>query len=502
MALVIRNGMVLTGTPPVLVRADVLIENDRIAAVGPVLTAPSGAREIDASARMVLPGLGNSHTHAGSHLIRGRAGSWTLEDLLTHTPANYAFRSPEDEYLSAAIGAIEMLKPGCTSAYDLYMALPAVTEETFESVVRAYVDVGARVVLAPAVADIVFYQTVPGLIDLLPRDLRNTVEAIEPAPTKGLLDLTERLIRRWHGTTEGRIRIAVSPTIPNQATDEFLDGCTRLAREHGVGIHTHLAESKVQVIESRRRHGQSIVARLAAHGVLGPGFVGAHAVWLGDDDIKMLADAGAAVAHNPGSNLRLGCGIAPVREMLDRGLAVGLGTDGPVCRGNQNLFEALRIASVVSTLRFPHETSRWLDAATVWELATRGSARVLGLTDDLGAVAPGRKADVVLLRADSIFLQPLANPVNALVYAETGAGVDTVLVDGKVVVERGRVTTVDEDRIYARARDAAERQRAQSSQASALAAQLAPHVAAACRAAVATPLGFTRYAASTVETAR
>src|SRR5262245_56140606 len=465
MALVIRNGMVLTGTPPVLVRADVLIENDRIAAVGPVLTAPSGAREIDASARMVLPGLGNSHTHAGSHLIRGRAGSWTLEDLLTHTPANYAFRSPEDEYLSAAIGAIEMLKTGCTSAYDLYMTLPAVTEEAFESVVRAYVDVGARVVLAPAVADIVFYQTVPGLIDLLPRDLRATVEAIEPAPTKGLLDLTERLIRRWHGASDGRVRIAASPTIPNQATDEFLAGCVRLAKEYGVGIHTHLAESKVQVIESRRRHGQSIVARLARRGVLGPGFVGAHAVWLDADDIKTLADAGGAVAHNPGSNLRLGCGIAPVREMLDRGVAVGLGTDGSVCADNQNLFEALRIASVVSTIRFPHETRRWLDAETVWHLATAGSARVLGLADDLGAVAPGRFADLVLLRADSVFLQPLVDPVNALVYAESGAGVETVLVGGRVVVEGGRVTTVDEHRIFARAGEAARRQRAQSAEA-------------------------------------
>ncbi len=495
MALVIRGGRVLRGAPPALSREDVLVEGDRIAAVGPVLAAPAGAREIDASARIVLPGLGNSHTHAASHLVRGRAGSWTLEDLLTHTAANYGFRSAEDDYLSAAIGAIEMLKTGCTSAYDLYMGLPAVTEETFEAVARAYADVGMRVVLAPAVADVVFYQTVPGLLDLLPADLRRVVEDIEPAPTKGLLDLTERLIRRWHGSGDGRIRIAVSPTIPNQATDEFLDGCVRLAREHGVGVHTHLAESKVQVIESQRRYGRSIVARLAERGVLGPGFVGAHAVWLGDDDIRMLADAGAAVAHNPGSNLRLGCGIAPVREMLDRGVGVGLGTDGSICADNQNLFEALRIASVVSTIRFPHETSRWLSAATAWELATTGSARVLGLAGDLGAVAPGRKADLVLLRADSVFLQPLADPVNALVYAETGAGVDTVVVDGRIVVERGRVTTVDEDRIYARAQEAADRQRAKSAQAWALAGQLLPYVGAACRAAVAAPLEFNRYAA-------
>jgi guanine deaminase len=496
MTLLIRGGQVLGGTPAALTRADVLVEGDRIVAVGPTVAAPGAARVIDASGHVVLPGMGNAHTHAASHLARGRAGSWTLEDLLTHSAANYGFRTPEDEYISAAVGAIEMLKTGCTSAYDLYMAVPAITEEAFEAVVRAYTDVGLRVVLAPAVADVIFYQTVPGLSDLLPADLRRTVEEMQPAPTKGLLGLTERAIRRWHGGADGRVRIGVAPTIPNQATDEFLDGCAALAREYGVGIHTHLAESKVQTVESHRRWGKSIVGRLADHGILGPGFVGAHSIWLTDDDLALLADAGAAVAHNPGSNLRLGCGIAPVREMLDRGLAVGLGTDGSVCADNQNLFEALRIASVISTIRFPHETARWLDADTVWDLATRGTARVLGQADDLGAVAPRRKADLVLLRADSIFLRPLADPVKALVYAETGAAVDTVVVDGRVVVERGRVTTVDEDRIYARAQEAADRQRGQSAQAWALAERLAPYVAAACRSAVTAPLSINRFAAA------
>jgi guanine deaminase len=497
MATLIRGGRVLTGTPAGLQRADVLIEGDRIAAMGPALTPPPGARVIEAADRIVLPGMGNAHTHAASHLARGRVGSFTLEDLLTYSPANSGLRTPDDEYLSAAIGAIEMLKTGCTSAYDLYIAVPAITDETFAAVVQAYTDVGVRVVLAPAVADVVFYQTVPGLGDLLPPDLRRTVEDIRPAPTKGLLDLTERAIRRWHGSAEGRIRVAVAPTIPNQATDDLLDGCAALSREYGVGIHTHLAESKVQVVESRRRWGKSIVARLADHGVLGPGFVGAHSVWLDDADLRMLADAGAAVAHNPGSNLRLGVGIAPVREMLDHGLPVGLGTDGSTSADNQNLFEALRIASIISTVRFPHETTRWLDADTVWGLATSGTAQVMGQSGELGGLAPGRKADVVLLRTDSIFLRPLSDPVKALVYAETGASVDTVLVDGRVVLERGRVTTVDEARIYARAQEAADRHRERAAEAWALAGRLAPFVAAACRGAVTTPLPINRFAAAT-----
>ncbi|HTG10645.1 MAG TPA: amidohydrolase family protein, partial [Candidatus Eisenbacteria bacterium] len=192
MAVLIRGGQVLMGTPAALRRADVLVEGDRIAALGPALTAPAGARVIEAADRIVLPGMGNAHTHAASHLARGRVGTFTLEDLLTYSPANSGFRTPDDEYLSAAIGAIEMLKTGCTAAYDLYIAVPAITDETFAAVVQAYTDVGVRVVLAPAVADVVFYQTVPGLSDLLPADLRRTVQDIQPSPTKGLLDLTER----------------------------------------------------------------------------------------------------------------------------------------------------------------------------------------------------------------------------------------------------------------------------------------------------------------------
>src|SRR5262249_13738674 len=150
---------------------DVLVDGDRIAAVGPALAVPAGARSIDAAGRIVIPGMVNAHTHAASHLARGRAGNWTLEDLLNHTAANYAFRAPEDDHPSAPVGAIEMLKPGCTGGSALFMSLPAVSDETFEAVARAYEEIGVRVVLAPAVADVVFYQTVPGLMELLPEPL-------------------------------------------------------------------------------------------------------------------------------------------------------------------------------------------------------------------------------------------------------------------------------------------------------------------------------------------
>lgn len=494
MALLIRGGRVLRGEPPALERADVLVEGDRIAAVGLGLPRPDGTEELEAGAFLVLPGLVNAHTHAHNNLFRGLAGRWTLEDLLNHGPAVNANRTVEDHYVSAAIGAAEMLKTGCTSAYDLFMAVPAPTLEAMEAVVRAYADVGVRAVLAPAVADMLFYETVPGLMELLPKDLRRRVEEIRLAPTAQLIRLSEETIRRFNGAAGGRVRVSLAPTIPTQCTEAFLEGCARLAREYGVGVHTHLAESRVQVIAAQRRWGRTAVARLEEIGLLRPGFVGAHGVWLTDDDIARLARAGAAVAHNPASNLRLGSGIAAVREMLDRGLTVGLGSDGSMSSDNQNLFEAMRLAGLVGNVRFPHHAERWLGTAEVWRLATTGGARAVGLGGDLGAIEPGRSADLTLLRADGTFLSPLTDPLGTLVYAETGADVDTVLVGGRVVVRNGRVLTVDEARLRARAQEAADRLRAANAAAWTLAEEIGPYLSTACRAA-AMPYPVNRYAA-------
>lgn len=494
MALVIRDGQVLRPGAAVLEPADVLIEGERIIEVRPGLPAGTG-ETLDARGFIVVPGLVNAHTHAHNNLLRGLAGRWTLEDLLNHGPALNANRTPEDHYLSAALGAAEMLKTGCTAAYDLFMGLPAPRPEDAEAIARAYSDAGMRAVIAPAVADMVFYDTVPDLMDLLPETLRRTVEAIRPAPTEGLLRLSEETVRRWHGAAGGRVRVAVAPTIPTQCTDAFLTGCARLARDHGAGLHTHLSESKMQTLAAQARWGKTSVARLEELGLLGPRFVGAHGVWLTGDDIARLAGAGAAVAHNPASNLRLGSGIAAVREMVDAGVTVGIGTDGSMSSDNQNLFEAMRLAGLVGNVRFPHDVSRWLEAREVWRLATEGGARLMGLAGEIGAVAPGRLADLVLLHADSTFLRPLNDVLGALVYAETGAAVDTVLVGGRVVVRGGKVLTLDEERLRARAEAAAERVRGANAGGWRLAAELAPYIAQACRAAAAAPYPINRYAA-------
>lgn len=495
MPLLIRGGHLLRGPGPALVRADLLVEADRIAAVEPSLPPRAEVEVVDATGLVVIPGLVNAHTHGHNLLLRGLAGRWTLEDLLNHGPALNARRTPDDHYVSAALSAVEMLRSGCTTAYELFTTVPAPTVEDLEAVARAYTDVGLRAVVAGAVADLLFWETVPGLMELLPKALRRRLEEIRVAPAAALLRLGEETIRRLDGAAAGRIRAALAPTIPTQCSDEFLAGCARLAHQHGVGIHTHLSESKVQVVAARRRWGRTAVERLAELGLLGPRFVGAHGVWLTGDDMRRLADAGAVVSHNPASNLRLGSGIAAVREMLDCGLTVALGTDGSMSSDNQNLFEALRLAALVGNVRFPYDPSRWLSAAEVWRMATEGGARAVGLEGRLGALEPGRQADLVLLRADSTALRPMSDVLGSLVYVETGASVDTVVVGGRVVLRAGRVLGVDEARLRERAQAAADRLRAQNVAEFALAAEIAPYLSAACRAAAAAPYPVNRYAA-------
>lgn len=493
MTLLIRGGKVLTGAGS-LEAVDILVQGERIAAVGPDLAAPPDVQVLDASGRIIVPGLINAHTHAHNNLTRGLAGTWVLEELLAHVPAALAGRTAEDHYLSAALGAIEMLKSGCTAAYDLFATYPLPTEEAIDAAARAHIDVGLRAVIAPTVADGVFYPTVPGLFHSLPPDLRRVVAGMEPLPQERLLDLARYTIRRWDGAAGGRIRAAVAPAIPGQCSDDLLVACARLAREYGVGFHTHLAESKVQVIQAQRRWGTTIVGRLSAMGILGPSFVGAHAIWLTEEDIRLLGATGARVVHNPGSNLRTGSGIAPVRELLEAGVTVGLGTDGVMCSDNLNLFEAMRLAALVATVRSPHEPVGWLSAEAVWEMATAGSAQVLGMADSLGAIAAGRYADLVLLRANSVYLCPTAKLLHALVYAETGASVETVLVGGRVVVEGGRVLTVDEESLRRRAQAATDRILGANVELRAFAERISPYIRAACRSVAAEPYAVNRYA--------
>src|SRR5919204_3052403 len=305
----IEGGGVLSADGASVEPANVLLAGDRIESVGPSFSRPDSAAVIDARDCLVVPGLVNSHVHSHNNLSRGLVGEWTLEDFLNHGPALLAARTPDELRVSALLGAVEMLKRGCTTAYDLTTAIPGPTEEAMEAVADGYAASGMRVTLAPMMVDRPFLHTIPGLLELLPAELRSSVAALTAAPSRELLAVVERLYRTCHGSEGGRVEVALAPSIPAGCTDEFLEGCVRLQRELGIGLHTHLDESKVEAVQGRRRWGSTTTQRLAEIGALGPRFTAAHAIWLTEEDIRLLASAGASIAPNPPRNLRLGNGI-------------------------------------------------------------------------------------------------------------------------------------------------------------------------------------------------
>jgi guanine deaminase len=291
-----------------------------------------------------------------------------------------------------------------------------------------------RAVIAPMVADRTVYEAVPGLHDALPEHLQAAVARLRLKPADETLAAIAEVLRHWRWASHD-IRAAVAPTIPHHCADAFMCGCARLAREHGVALHSHVGESKVQAVAGMELYGKTLLAHMDDLGLMGPDFTAAHAVWLDDDDLRRVADRGASLAHNPGSNMRLGNGLFRLRRALDLGVNVGLGTDGANCSDNQNMYEAMRYASMVSKVQTP-DPRAWAGVEEVYRAATEGSARALGFRD-IGAIAPGMKADIVFLDLSAITWIPHNWSVNQLVHAEDGTSVRHVMVGGRFLVRDG-----------------------------------------------------------------
>jgi 5-methylthioadenosine/S-adenosylhomocysteine deaminase len=491
---ILRGGLVLDIRAGRAEPADILIEDDWIRELGaPGCAAPEGAREISAARRLVHPGLVNAHTHSHGNLSKGMGDRWTLELLLTAAPWVGGNRGAEDVQLSAQLGAAEMLLKGCTACYDLFFEWPVPSADWMALVASAYAEIGIRAVIAPMVADRNFFEVIPGLADALPASLRERVGALRLAPGEATLAAIRPILRDW-SVDRDLVRPAMAPTIPHHCSDEFILGCASLAREFDLGLQSHVAESKVQAVTGIRLYGRTQTAHLHGLGVLGPHFTVAHGVWLDNDDMARLGDNGASVAHNPGSNMRLGSGLADTRAMLEARVNLGVGTDGAGCSDNQNMYEAMRLSSFVSKVQGP-DTGRWLTTREAALAATEGSARALGFGNRIGHIAPGYKADLVLLDLDHPNWMPFNDPVNQLVHCEDGTAVEGVMVGGRMVVENRRILTVDLARLRDRAEASRDRLAALNADNRRLYEALAPVVSSHCPGLARLPYHVHRYGA-------
>jgi guanine deaminase len=489
--IVVHGGRVLRPGTFAVEPLDVVVDGDTIAdLVAPGTVKDESARRIDARDRVVIPGLVNGHTHAQNGLAKGLFDRYTLELYLNAVPWATGRRTLEDKYLSAAIGAAEMVRKGCTAAYDMFADFPLPTVEGVGAVAQAYADVGMRAAVSMMSADRTFFEAIPGLADVLPPALREAALKMKLAPHQETLAACRRVLKGWTHD-RARIRPALGPTIPHHCSDEYLAGCRDLAREHGVGMQMHVGETKPQAVVAGLRYGKTLVGHLDALGMLTPGFCVAHGVWLDDDDRARLADRGASISHNPGSNLKLGSGIADMRRMLDGKVNVAIGTDGVCSSDNLNVFEAMRLASYLSRAQ-DHPVERWVTSREALYAATEGGAKALGF-DRIGRIEQGYKADLVLLDLGALHYVPLNDVVNQIVFAEDGTGVDGVMIGGRLVLDRGRLLTVDPARLRAQAEEAVARLAAANAEQKALSEKLAPYVGQYCSGLAARPYSVHRF---------
>jgi 5-methylthioadenosine/S-adenosylhomocysteine deaminase len=488
--LLLTGGLVVDPSSGKADRKDMLIEGSKISGIGApgTLDAP-GVNRHDARDRLILPGLVNAHTHGHANLMKGVAEAWTLEASLTNGPWLAGTRDPETIYISTLLGAVDMLSKGCTACFDLVYEFPRPTKEGFKAAARAYADAGMRAVLAPMVADQTLFQSIPGLAAALPQPLRETVGRFDLASGEQTIAAVESIAAARSEMPEA-VSIAIAPTIPHHCSERFLRDCLDIADRHGLPIHTHIAESRLQAVLAKKIYRRSAIRYLADLGMLRPRFTAAHGVWLDDDDLDLLAQHHCSVAHIPASNFRLGSGIAHVRPMLERGINVGLATDGANSSDSLSMLRAMRLASFGARI-FTGPRDGWLHATEIVRLATRGGAKILGL-ESCGLINQGACADLVLFDLGHIDFIPDTDPVNQLVTCADSASVTDVMVGGVFKVRDRKVVSVDLTDLRGRVRDSVARLSATTGEARALAGQLERHVVAFAQSMSDEPLGIER----------
>lgn len=441
--LFIRGGTVLDPIGPVR-RADVRVEGRFITDVGTGLSPGGGATVIDATDMIVMPGLVNAHTHSGQNLDRGAAPNLPLDLWLIWVVYGGVQFSADDTYVLALAGAAEMLRTGGTAVLDHPWVAPDAFADHSDALMQAYADAGIRAGVAPMLQDRDIFESM-SLEGLSPGDVPAPFgEAIDPAE---LMAMMRAFFNRWQGT-HPRLTPMVGASAPQRCSDDLMAQLAGLTHERGALFHTHVLETKSQIIATRERYGRSVVSYLDELGLLTPSSSLAHCVWMDPEEYTAVRESGAVIVHNPVSNLRCGSGLLPLSDLLAAGVEVALGVDGAASNDNQNVFEAMKFATLIHTLYGDHR--RWPRADQVWSMGLRGGAAALG--QPIGRVHPGALADLVLLDTERHVVADKESTVASLVFAEHGESVHTVIVDGEIVVRDRSFAAIDEADLTRRSR--------------------------------------------------
>ena len=413
-----------------IVEGAVAIADGRILSVG-AEPDRSFDRVVDAGGAYVLPGFIQTHVHLCQTLFRSYADDMPLLEWLRRRiwPMEAA-HTPSTLRAATRLAAAELITSGTTTA--LTMETVHDTDVVFE----ALAEVGLRATVGKCMMD---------FDDQVPPRLKEQTQAS--------IDESLALRARWEGKANGRLRAAFAPRFAISCSRELLEAVASLSSRNDVLVHTHASESRAEVDVVRERSGgMSNIEYLAATGLASHRLCAAHCVWVSESEQAMLAERNVKVMHCPGSNLKLGSGIAPVVEMRARGISVSLGADGAACNNHLDMFDEMRLAATLQAMRLGPGALPARDA--LW-MATREGARALGLEHEIGSIEPGKRADVIVVDRTRLHAAPDADPWSTLVYAARGTDVQCAIVDGAVLVEGGHLVREDAQDIAAEARVAA-----------------------------------------------
>ncbi len=450
MTTIIRNAHVLTmdASDTEYPCATVTIEDDLIVSVEPGHTTPGHAlpasTEIDGSGHLVIPGLINAHFHSSVNHLKGSLDSLPLEIfMLYESPADGATLDPRASYVRTMLGAAQMLRSGVTTVLDDAFFVPAPSPDLIDAVMQGYADSGMRATLALDQPNVPELDKLPFLAQLLPEELRRRAAEPPAMNADALLECYRHLLARWHGAANGRLRAAVSCSAPQRVTPAYFAALDELSRRHDLPFYIHVLETKLQrVFGELRLNDRSLIRYIHDLGFLSERAHLIHGIWLDEADIALIAAAGAVIAHNPISNLRLGSGIMPFRALRQSGIPLCLGTDEAIADDAINLWSVVKLAGLIHNITAA-DYERWPKAGEVLDCLFRSGARALRSPVPSGAIAPGHLADLAMLDLDTDAFTPLNDLRRQLVYCEPAGAVRMTMVAGQIVYRDGKFANFD-----------------------------------------------------------
>lgn len=456
--MLIKNGSLVNLDTDVDIdrrKVDIRVSGTKITQIERELVPEEGETVIDATGKLIAPGLVNAHVHSQEALFKGRYSGMPLElwMLYAYPILGAPTISPELVYLRTMLVAIEMVKNGVTTVTDDVIELPRQDREQLAAVFRAYEDIGLRANVSGHVINRPFIDTFPHGRRIVPAELAAKVDQIPLISTDEYMEYSLAAIERFHRPEAG-LRYVLAPSGPQRCTDDLLSRAAELCQQRDIELHIHVVETKMQALTGQELYGTTMVEHLHRLGALSKHTTIAHGIWLTDGDIRLLGENRCSLVHNPIANLKLGAGIAAFRQLREAGVTVALGTDG-LCNGSARLFDAIRTAGLLHNVSTPDYTS-WPSSPEIMECATVGGATSSLVDGVTGSIDVGKEADIVLFDLSAIPFTPLNDVRKHLVYSEDGSSIDAVLVAGRVVYDRGAVTRVDEEDILERFRRAAE----------------------------------------------